>query len=170
MYKTARYRLQFWTDFHEIPVIGSTHGWTLLFLETRGPIETHIWGKVWPKTSYSGVSQTVWDFSKKKFKNIIRHPISHTKGYIHFCCLTSHSLKNGHAPQKLFFAVILENIVFFEKIVKWKIFKTSRPSKKVILIFIARRPPLPRKTVYPPTNSFSNFSKNSAFFEKLVEL
>ncbi len=50
------------------------------------------------------------------------------------------SLKNGDAPQKIIFRRILENFFFFfEKIVKWKISKTSIQTKKVILIFVAIR-------------------------------
>ncbi len=44
--------------------------------------------------------------------------ISHRKNYNHFCRPTPSSLKNGHAPPKLFFAVILGNHFFFEKTVK----------------------------------------------------
>ncbi len=57
--------------------------------------------------------------------------------------------------QKLFFASILE-IFFFEKIIQWKIFKTSFPTKKVILILVTRRP-LPLETPCPPIHGFSKF-------------
>ncbi len=57
-------------------------------------------------------------FWEKKLKNYIWYSIYQKKGYIHFCRPTSHSLKNGDALQKLFFAYILENIVFFEKNVR----------------------------------------------------
>ncbi len=91
----------------------------------------------------------------------IQCPIFPWKGYIHFCRPTAHSLKNGHVPPKLFFAVILENIVsffvfFLEKIVIWKIFKTLFLKKKFFLIFVARQP-LPFKMVMPSHKCFSQF-------------
>ncbi len=43
---------------------------------------------------------------------------------------------------------------FFEKIVTWKIFKTSTPTKKIILIFVARHP-LPLKMVMSSHKWFS---------------
>ncbi len=49
-------------------------------------------------------------------------------------------------PEKLFFFIILENIVFLEKVVIWKIFKTLFLTKKFIFIFVARHA-LPLKMV-----------------------
>ncbi len=74
-------------------------------------------GKCVPTTGFLAFIQPVWGFLRKKFQSRIRYSISHRKGYIHFCCQKRHSLKNSHATQKLFFVVILENIVFLEKIV-----------------------------------------------------
>ncbi len=75
------------------------------------------------------------------------------------------------SPQKLFFAVILENIFFFfEKIVQWKIFKTSFPTKKVILIFVTRRP-LSLKTDMPSRKwFFVVFSENVAFLNPRINI
>ncbi len=114
---------------------------------------------------FLAVSQMVWSFSKKKFQNSIRHPISHRKGYSHFCRPTLRSPWKWSSLKELFFAVILENIVFSEKIVKWKIFKTSMPTKKVILIFVARHRPSPKNCMSGHKWFFAIFSRNTAFFE-----
>ncbi len=60
------------------------------------------------------------------------YSIFHRKGSIYFCCLT-HSFSKV-CPQ-VYFSVVSENIVLFEKIVKWKIFKTSMPKKKDFIDF-----------------------------------
>ncbi len=55
MYNDAQYTSQFWTDFRAIHTVGgSTHGWTLLFLETVGPIEPQIWVKMYPRNQFFG--------------------------------------------------------------------------------------------------------------------
>ncbi len=81
--------------------------------------QNHLHGGKCPrKTSFPIFIQPVWGFLREKLQNSIRYPISHRKGYIHFCHPTPPSLKKCHVPVKFFFTVILENIVFFEKIVK----------------------------------------------------
>ncbi len=45
---------------------GSTHGWTLLFLETIGPIETQIWGKMCPQNQFFGFKSNGMSFFEKK--------------------------------------------------------------------------------------------------------
>ncbi len=73
-------------------------------------------------------------------------------------------------PQKLFFAVILENIVFlfFEKIVIYKkIFKISFLTKKFILIF-SPDTTFPSKWSLPPTNGFSQFFQHK--LKKICEV
>ncbi len=115
----------------------STHGWILFFfLETIGPIEWLIWEKMYPKTGFLAFIRPILGVLGKKFQSRIWYPISHRKSYINCCRLTLHSQKNGHAPQKLFFAVILENIVFF---------------------LIVARHPFPSKLSCPPTNDFLQF-------------
>ncbi len=114
-----------WFSWNSRSWCKSTYGLTLFiylfffFLETVGPIEPLIWGEnVAPKLvfwlSFSG--HVV--FCEKNFKAVFHTPSR--KSYVHFCRPTRHLLKNSQGPQKLFFAVILENIVvffFFEKIV-----------------------------------------------------
>ncbi len=121
----------------------------LIFLETISRIEPLMWGKMCPKTSFLAFIQPVWRFWGKNFKAVFDTSFPIEKVIFIFVVRHHHSLKNGHASQKLFFAVILENIVFcffFENIVKWKIFTTSFLIKKFIFIFVARHP-LPLKMV-----------------------
>ncbi len=110
------------------------------FWKQIGPIEPLIWGKICPWNWFLGFHSAIMVFFRKKFQSRILYPISHRRGYIHFSCPMPHSLKNCHAPQKLFFAVILKNIVFFEKNVKQKLFKTSFFTNNFILIFVTRYP------------------------------
>ncbi len=94
----------------------STHEWTLLFLETIGPIEPPIWGKIYPKNRFLALNQPVWIFLIEKLKNSIRYLISCRNGYIQFCHPVLQSLNNGHAPPpKMVFAIFSENVVFFEE-------------------------------------------------------
>ncbi len=67
------------------------------------------------KTGFLVFILLLWGFMWNKLENNISYPISSRKGYSHFFCPTSGSVKNGHVPQKLFFAVILENIAFSKK-------------------------------------------------------
>ncbi len=86
-------RLQFWTDFHEIYMVGAVHTWMNPIL-----IEPLLWGTMCPKTGFLTFIQLVWGFLRKKIHNRIRYSTSQRKGYIHFCRLTTHSLKNGLPP------------------------------------------------------------------------
>ncbi len=79
------------------------------FFETIGPIEPG--GGICLTTGFWAFIQPVWGCLKKKFQIRNWYSIFHRKGYIHFYCPTPRSLKNSHA------SVILENIVFLEKIV-----------------------------------------------------
>ncbi len=143
----------------------STHEWTLLFLFfflfiffTIGPIEPLIWRKCGLKLVFWLSFSRYRGFWRKKFQSHIWYLISHRRSNIHFCRPTPYSLKNGHAPQKLFFAVILEN-VFFEKIVKWKIFKASFLTKNLYW-FLLPETLYPSKWSCPPTNGFLQFFKH----------
>ncbi len=64
--------------------------------------------------------------------------------------------------RKFFHGILEKNIVFFKKIVEWKIFKISFSIKKVILIFVARCP-FPFKIVM----SFDEWFF-AAFFPKIL--
>ncbi len=116
MYKNARYRSQFnRSSWNSHGRSGSIHGWTLLFLETTGTIEPQIWGKMCPKTSFLGLSQTVRGVLRKKFEDSIRYIIFHTEGYILFVVRRSISSKMVTPPENNFSPVILENCSFFSK-------------------------------------------------------
>ncbi len=102
-----------------------------------------------PKTSFSGLCWTEWVFLKKRTQKLYLVPHFPPKKLYSFLLSDAPFPQKWSCPQKELFAVILENIVFFEKVVKWKIFKTLMPTKKVTLILVARRPP-PKKQSYPP--------------------
>ncbi len=124
----------------------STHEWTVLFFGNNWSNRNTDMGKNVPPKLFFGFRSAGTGFFQK---NILKpYLVSHFpyKVYIHFCHRIPYSLKNDHAPQKLFFAVILKNIVLKKKYVIRKIFKTSFFTKKFILNFVARCP-LPIKIV-----------------------
>ncbi len=144
---------------------GSTHGWTLLFWNQSAQQNHRYGGKRACMTSFSGLSQTVWSFLGKKLKYLV--PYFPSKNIILIFVVRRPLPSEMIVPPKNNFSLLLrikENIVFFEKVVKWKIFKTSMPTKKVILIFVARRFP-PRQNAHVlPQMCFSLFSP--LFFPK----
>ncbi len=146
----------------------STHGWTLLFLETIGPIELHIWGKMCHQKQFFGFKSDGTAFFEKKIKNCIWYPIYQKKCYIHFCGPTPRSLKNGDAPKNNFSLIFLK-ILFFSKNLLNKKYLKRQCLKKRLYRFLSPGAPLHSKRPWPPTNGFfAVFSKNTAFFEKLV--
>ncbi len=164
MYKKLRNRLQFWTNFHEINKLGA--GSPYCFLKQLAQYNQRYGRKCARKTSFSDLSLTVWGFLRKKnLKTVFGSPFlrkKRKKTYIHFCRPTPRSLKNGH-PSQIIFRCYFGNFFFFEKVVKRKIFKTLMPTKKVILIFVARRP-LPQNGYILPLMGFSQFSSKIRFF------
>ncbi len=169
MYKNARYRLQFWTDFHKIHMVGAGPlvGASYCFWKQSGPIEPQIWGKMCPQNQFFGFkSGGMRFFGEKTWKPYSVPHFLKKKGYIQFCRPKFRSLKKSHAPEKLFFAVILENVVFFKKIIKWKIFKTSMPTKKVILIFVAGHLPSPQNSHVSNKWVFRSSLQKCCFFSK----
>ncbi len=73
MYKKAQYRSQFWTHFHGW--CGSTHEWTLLFLEIIGPIEAKMWEKMCPQIQFFGSkSEGIEFFEKRNLKMVFGTP------------------------------------------------------------------------------------------------
>ncbi len=129
---------------------------------------TRYRGKCDPKTSFFGFkSADLGSFEKKTYK---MYAVSHfLQKRLHlFLASDGPFFEKWSCLPKIFFSVILENIAFFRKIVKWKIFKTSFLTKKVILILVARHP-LPLKMVMIFHKwLFTIVSKNTTFFEKLV--
>ncbi len=140
---------------------------SIIFGNNRPNSTTDMGENVPPKSVFSAFIQPVWVFLRKKLKNSISYP-SHKKGYIFITVIWHLGPSNMVTPPKNFFSWLFWKIVFFfEKTVEWKIFKTSFPTKKVILIFVARRSLL--KTVMSSHKwFFAVFSKNTAFLEKLV--
>ncbi len=69
MYKNAWYRSQFWTNLHEIYMVGGSllMGEPCCFLKQFPKWTTDMGGKCARKTSFLGLSQTVWCFSLKYY-------------------------------------------------------------------------------------------------------
>ncbi len=138
----------------------STHEWRLLFLETIGPIEPQIRGKMclhpvfWVSVRQHGV---FWGNNLKIGFDTPPPPPPRPPKVIFTFIAWRPTLKNGHAPQKKY----SENIAFFKKIVKWKMFESSMPAKRLywFLSPISRRP-------CPPQMGFSQFSGKILFFSK----
>ncbi len=81
--------------------------------------------------SLKTLSGTLFPAEKAIFIFVVRRPVP------------SKMVMSSLSPhQKLFFAIILKNIAFYKKIIKWKIFKTSTPTKKVIRTFVTKCPPV----------------------------
>ncbi len=119
-------------------------------------------GKSDSKIEFSVFIQPVWGlFEKKNLITVYGVPFPIEKVIFIFVIRLHFPSKMVNHNNNCFFMVILENIVFCEKIVKWKIFKNSFPTKKVILILVAKRP-LPSKTVICHKWFFV------VFFEKLI--
>ncbi len=122
---------------------------------TIGPIEHWCVGKYVPKTGFLAFIQPVWSFLRKKFRSCNRYPISHGKVYIHFCCPTSHSLKNGHDP-KNFFPRHFGKYCFNWKNCYTKNIQNLISYKKVNVDF-CNQTPLPLKMVMSSHEWFSQF-------------
>ncbi len=127
--------------------------------------QKHRYGKKCPpKTSFSGLSQTVWGFLRKKLKNCIWYPIFPQKGYIHFCRPTPRFLKNGCPPPAKIIFQLFSKILFFSKKLLNEKYSKCRCQQKRLYWFLSSDDPL-----CPPTNGFfAVFSKNTAFFKKFV--
>ncbi len=139
------YRSQFWTDFHEIHMVGASPHMCkplLFFLETICQIEALIWGKICPQNWLLAFIQSVCCVLWKKFQTRIRCPISHRKGFIHFCRPDTPFPKKWSSPPKIIFRSYFGKYCcfFFEKILIWKILKISFLIKKFILSFVAGHP------------------------------
>ncbi len=81
---------------------------------------TDMGGKCARKTGFLDFFEPVSGFLRKKYQSCNRYTFLHRKGYIHFFRLTPQPLKNCSLPppkKKISSAVILENIIFLEKIV-----------------------------------------------------
>ncbi len=77
-------------------------------------------------------------------------------------------IKNVRISTKLFFASFSENVVFFEKIVKWKNIQNLISHKKGYIHFHHQTPPPFQKRLSPQIGLSSIFSENTAFLKKLL--
>ncbi len=98
---------------------------------------------------------------REKHKNSIEYPISHRKGYIHFCRPMPLSLKKGKI---IFRTVILKNIVFSKKLSNKKYSKPHFSQKKGCIDFCRQMPPFPSKRPRPSTNGYGSFFRKYCFF------
>ncbi len=147
----------------------SAHRWPLLFLETIGPIEPPIWGKIGPQNQFFWLSFNRYGtFLWKKLINCTRYSIPHRKGSTHFCRLTPTWPQKWSHHLKIIFRRYFRMVFFFEKIVQWKIFKTSFPTKKVILIFVVRRP-FSSKWPCPLIDGFSHVFRKCCVFKTATQ-
>ncbi len=142
----------------------STHRRILLFLETVGPIEPPIWGKICSQNQFFSFHSAPMEFFVKKiYKQYLVPPFPKEKVQHIFVVQRLLYFKNGHAPQKLFFMVILKNMVsffffffFLKKLFNEKYFK-PRFLQKRLYWFLSLDAPFPSKQPCPPTNDFSQF-------------
>ncbi len=80
-------------------------------------------------------------FFKLSMTNCRKHPITPRKCHSFLPFNAPFPQKWSCPPKITFYGYFGEYyIIFLEKIDKWKIFKTSFPSKKTIVIFVTRRP------------------------------
>ncbi len=74
-----------------------------------------------------------------------------------------HFLKNGHVPEKFFFAIFSKNVAFFEKIVKMKKYSKPHFSQKRLYSFSLPDAPFPSKETCPQKHFFAFFSERIVF-------
>ncbi len=124
------------------------HTWVnpIFFLETITSIEPLIQGKCAPKTYFLAFIQPAWRLLRKKFHSCIRYLVSPPKKVILIFVIRRLFPEKWSCPPKIIFNGSFGFFFFSEKIVIWKIFKTSFRTKKFILIFVTRHR-LPLKMV-----------------------
>ncbi len=118
------------------------HTWVKpIFLETIGPIESLIWGKMRTQNWFFGFHSADKGFLRKKSQSHILYSIPHRKVYIHFHCPTPHSsLKNGHAPKNYFLQLFGKIFFFFWNICYMKNIQNHISYKKVSICFCRPTP------------------------------
>ncbi len=63
---TIQWQVLNWFSWNSHAWCGSTHGWTLLFLETISQIEPLIWGKMGPQNQFFGFHSASMEFFMEK--------------------------------------------------------------------------------------------------------
>ncbi len=81
---------------------GSTHGWSLLFLEIIGPTGPRMWGKMCPQNQFFGFKSDGMGVFEKKLKNCIWYPIFQKKLYS-FLSSDAPSPRKGSCPPTIIF-------------------------------------------------------------------
>ncbi len=104
-----------------------------------------------PQSWFSGFHSSGTGVFEEKISKPYSVPYFPKKRLYSFLSSIPHSLKKWSYFQKLFFTVILENIVFFFKLLYEKYLKSHFLQKKFILIFVTKNGHV------PPQMVFSNF-------------
>ncbi len=115
-----------------------------LFLETVGSIEPLIWGKMCPQNWFFSFHSEDMFFEENILKRYLVPHFPQKKLYSFLSSDTPPFPEKWSCPLKIIFRCYFDFFFFFEKIVKWKIFKTLFLTKT--LIFVARHS-LPLKMV-----------------------
>ncbi len=76
----------------------TTHGWTLLFLETIGRVESQIQRKMCLQNQFFDFKSGGMGFSRKNVKEVFGAPLPTERVIFIFVIQRSRSLKNGHVP------------------------------------------------------------------------
>ncbi len=131
------------------------HTWVNpIFFGNNWSNRTTDMGKVCPKTGFLAFIQPVWIFLTKNFQSRNRYPISHRKGYIHFCRPDTPFSEKWSCPPKNFFHGYfgffflnyyiknISNLIFY---------------KNVYIDFCCQTPPSPQNGHVFPQMVFHNF-------------
>ncbi len=122
---------------------------------------TAVFGTTFPiENWFFGFHSAGTEVFEEKFQNRIRYPISHKRGYIHFCHPTSHSLKWSCPPICDYFGKYCFVFFFLQKLLYKKYSKTHFLQKSLYW-FLLPDVPFPSKCSCPPTNSFSQFFQHN---------
>ncbi len=125
---------------------------------------TNIGGNI-TQISFSAFIQPVWVFKRKKLKNSIQYPISHRKGYTHFCHPTPRFPQKWLYTPKIIFRNNLKKIFFSKKLLNKEYSKPHFPPKRLYW-FLLPDASFPSKQSCPPTNCLSQFFLKIQLFSK----
>ncbi len=146
---------------------GSTYGWTLLFLETTGPIEPPIWRKMCPQNQFFGFHSTGIEFFMEKTYKQYLVPHSPQKRFNSFLLSDAFFASKMVMSPKNYFSRLFWKICFFfvfflRKLFSEKYLKPHFLQKKIILIFVTRCPLSLKTAMFSHKWFFAIFSKNAA--------
>ncbi len=139
---------------------GSAHG--LLFLETIGPLEPQIWGKMCPQNQFfSFKPNSMRVFEEKNLKTVFSTPFPIKRQY-------SFLSSDTQFPQKIIFRGYSEKYCLLRKNCQMKNIQNLNAYKKSYTDFFRQTPLSPKTSMSCHKWCFTTFPKNIAFFEKLV--